>query len=515
MTPPPQNYNPRALPAGVRLGDYEVLSVLGCGGFGITYKARNISSGAVVVIKENLPSEVAYRDWNTLDVVPLPKAEARETYKWSLNSFFREAQTLGKLNHRYIVSVYEAFECYNTAYFVMPYIEGVDLQEWVLSLGSYSRAAPYLEQFFLLLLEALDHVHAHSLCHRDVKPTNILITREGLPILIDFGAARDSSSEATRTILATIVFAPVEQLESHGRIGPWTDIYALGATFYRVMTGEDPPLAISRVRSDTCRKLACEQRLLNVHSSRFLAGIDFALMLNEAERPQSCAELGRFITAPQPVSVPVAAPVEEILRPGAVSRTERQASSVSSKERDYVEAEEAESDPFLSRWPLVLSCFLFAGAVFAFVALQNKDGSGTALTVSGLMLAAGMACLVKHGMDKKREQEELTLFLTAYDNESRQVVNSRRIVLGKRDWSIILGRSKRRENTFYLPGTSQATGISRRHAILFYDGGQLYIRNESEKLPMTWNKRPVKYGQTLLVHSSEYGKIGSYTIYFE
>lgn len=510
MTPPPQNYNPRALPAGVRLGDYEILTVLGSGGFGITYKARHITSGAVVVIKENLPSEVAYRDWNTMDVVPLPKAEARETYKWSLNSFYREAQTLGKLNHRYIVSVYEAFECFNTAYFVMPYIEGVDLQEWVLGLGSYSRVAPYLEQFFLLLLEALDHVHAHSLCHRDVKPTNILITREGLPMLIDFGAARDSSSEATRTILATIVYAPVEQLESHGKIGPWTDIYALGATFYRVMTGEDPPLAISRVRSDTCRKLSCEQRLLNVHSSRFLAGIDFAMMLNEAERPQSCGELSRFITAPQPAPVPA----ETAARP--VPRTERQSPQAASATNELSdEMEEDESDPFLSRWPLVLACCLFAGAVFSFVALQSRDGSGAALIVSGLLLAVGMAFLIKHGLDKKREQEELSLFLTAYDNESRQVVNTRRLVLGRRDWSLTLGRSKRRENTFFLPSTSQTTGISRRHAILFYEAGQLYIRNESEKLPMIWNKRPIRYGQTILVHSSEYGKIGQYTIYFE
>ena len=389
------NFNPQALPEGTRLGDYKIISVLGGGGFGITYKVIHVSSGSLVVIKENLPSEIAYRDWSTLEVVPFMRSGAQETYRWSLSSFYREAQTLSKLNHRYIVSVYEAFECYNTAYFVMPYIEGVDLLEWFQNSGTHAQLAGHLEQYFLLLLEALDHVHAHHFCHRDVKPSNIMITKDGSPLLIDFGAARDSTSEATRTVLATIGYAPIEQLESHGKIGPWTDIYALGATFYRLVTGEEPPLAISRVRNDTIRHLSQEKRLLTLHSKTFLRAIEFSMRLNEADRPQSCSELSRFITTPEPSPPPHNKHVE------IISPAENKLFSPPNSNTHIPDGDEA---PFLSQWPLILAGIMLILAGILFVALQSRDGSNLSIITASCCLLIVLACLSKYYFSKQKKQ---------------------------------------------------------------------------------------------------------------
>lgn len=500
---PRQGFNPQALPPGTRLGDYEIVSVLGGGGFGITYLARQGISGAHVVIKENLPAEIAYRDWNTLNVVPFKRGNAEETYRWSLNSFFREAKTLGKLNHRYIVSVYEAFECNNTAYFVMPYIEGVDLLEWFMKSGEGGMQASALEQYFLMLLEALEHVHQHHLCHRDVKPSNILITREGLPLLIDFGAARDSSSEATRTVLATIGYAPVEQLESHGHIGPWTDIYALGATFYRIITGEEPPLAISRVRSDTIRTVSRDKNLLSQYSEPFLSAPDYSLQINEGDRPQSCRVLSRLV-----VSRRNALPVPDGKNPPDAGMKREEAPLLNVSDR--------ETSPFLSQWALLFGSMLLVGALLVFTALQSKEGGERAWAASLCMSVAGIACLVWHFRRNGRERNDaVSVVLTAYNNENQKIANYMSLTLGKNDWAVSLGRSAARNDFFYLPNDSCNASISRRHATVFYTRGQLFIRNDSRKLPLLWKGMPLPHGEAVPISLNESGNIGHYTIYFQ
>ena len=510
---PRQNFNPQALPSGTCLGDYEISDILGGGGFGITYLAVHRNSGVQVVIKENLPAEVAYRDWNTLNVVPLKRGNAEETYKWSLNSFFKEAQTLGKLNHRYIVSVYEAFECNNTAYFVMPYIEGMDLLEWFEASGSPTGRAAFLEQYFLMLLEALEHVHEHCLCHRDVKPSNILVTREGLPLLIDFGAARDSSSEATRTVLATIGYAPVEQLESHGRIGPWTDIYALGATFYRILTGEEPPLAISRVRHDAIRSLSEDKGLLTLHSKPFLTALDYSLQINEADRPQSCRELAGLVISSSPsiprtsAESPSGSPVQGLR---TVSGTERKEISRSGKM-------DPEESPFLSQWLLLLGCISCIGAVVSFTALQSKEGKEGAWSAFFCLSGVGAACLIGHFRRgwQGRGGSSVGVVLAAYNNETQTIANYITLQLGKSNWAVSLGRRSQKDDFLYLPNNSTHASISRRHATVFYTGGQLYIRNDSRKLPLIWNGKQIRHEETVPVSLNESGNIGHYTIYFQ
>jgi formylglycine-generating enzyme required for sulfatase activity len=278
----------KELPTGTRLEEFVIERVLGSGGFGITYLARDTSLNRQVVIKENLPAQFAHRDTTSLTVHPGPGHEDQENFRWSLENFSREGEMLASLRHPGIVPVLRRFDAFGTAYFVMPFVEGVPLDQLIEERLRESK--PFSEQELRGLLEhvlaALDHLHQRGIYHRDIKPGNLLITNDGIPVLIDFGSARQRLSERSMTVVESAGYTPFEQLQSRGNVGPWSDLYALAATLVKVMTGEAPPKTNDRTMGDPWRPLARRAELIGRYSPELLATLDQSLRLPVEERWQ-------------------------------------------------------------------------------------------------------------------------------------------------------------------------------------------------------------------------------------
>ena len=292
---PPESTAPtgQALPAGTRLEEFEVEKVLGTGGFGITYLARDTSLGRQVVIKENLPAMFASRDTASGTVRPRSDLhEDTENFSWSMENFLREADTLAALDHPGIVSVLRKFEANGTAYFVMPHVEGLALDAMQKRRREKGQSFGDDELKGLLehVLDALGYLHARGIYHRDIKPGNILVTKEGVPILIDFGSARQRLSERSMTVIESAGYTPFEQLESRGNVGPWSDLYSLGATVVKMITGEAPPKAMDRMRNDPYEPLYLDLELRDRYSKALLDSIDRSLQVDEASRFQDAVE---------------------------------------------------------------------------------------------------------------------------------------------------------------------------------------------------------------------------------
>lgn len=286
-----------ALPAGFTLGNYRILRSIGQGGFGITYLAQHTPSGQQVVIKENMPAAFSHRSESTLHVSPTGEGESRQLYDWALKRFIDEARTLAKLQHPHIVMVGETFTALGTAYYVMEYIDGAEIH--------CAAPAPqdidenWLSPVLCKLLGALDYIHNSGLMHRDIKPNNILLNRNGDPTLIDFGTARSLLSERSSTMVESPGYSPLEQLQHNSKKGPWIDIYSLGATMYRLLTGQNPPRSIDRLTEhDPCTALAQDSSLQQRFSMHFLSSIDRALAMNYEERWQSAAQWLQQLRAP-------------------------------------------------------------------------------------------------------------------------------------------------------------------------------------------------------------------------
>ena len=274
------------LPVGYMLRDtYTLTETLGQGGFGITYLATEDVTERRVVVKENFPAEFSIR--NSINHHAGPAGASRkESYDWALGSFLNEAKILTRLRHPNIVPVLTAFKALGTAYYVMDYIGGLPLHE----------AAPQqvTEQWLLgilrPMLSALHYIHTQPdiLLHRDIKPNNILVTPEGTPILIDFGAARSVISTHTHSKVGTPGYSPPEQLSNTTAPGPWTDLYALGATCYYLLTGQNPPDCHDRMFADPGSDLLAHRpELQKRFSPELLASIDKAFALRPNDRWQS------------------------------------------------------------------------------------------------------------------------------------------------------------------------------------------------------------------------------------
>ncbi|MFZ6648525.1 protein kinase domain-containing protein [Undibacterium sp. TJN25] len=281
-----------ALPLGFHLLEYRIDSVLGRGGFGITYLATDIHLNVKVAIKEYLPGDFAYR---ASDKSVTPRwPEDREFYQHGLESFLVEARTLATFRHPNIVRVARFFEAHRTAYMVLEYERGKPLKEW------WPRHKTMQEADLLLLLqpllEGLAVVHGTGYLHRDIKPDNIYVRHEdGSLVLLDFGAARQASGE--RGKLANVVtpgYAPCEQYEG-GDEGPATDIYALGASLYWMITGAKPMPAPERRIQDGM--LPAVQAGSGRYSTEFLQAIDWALKLDAKDRPQDLAAFRQALFA--------------------------------------------------------------------------------------------------------------------------------------------------------------------------------------------------------------------------
>ena len=298
-----------ALPQGFTLGQYHLLGKIGQGGFGITYLAQDIYSGEQIVVKENLPSFYATRCESTLTVQPLDVEKAVDEYEHTRARFVDEARLLARLNHPNIVRVYSAFEALGTAYYVMPYIKGQELHKAAPAVVTEAWLLPILRS----VLSALDYLHSQNLLHRDIKPGNILLRDDGTPILIDFGTARALHTERSATMVGTPGYTPIEQITSRGNCGPWTDLYALGATCYRLITGELPPEANARLAEDQDPYIPLSHRhdLLRRFSGATLRSIDMALAVRIKDRwssanawLQSLGGNATVLTAPSDVPAP-------------------------------------------------------------------------------------------------------------------------------------------------------------------------------------------------------------------
>jgi serine/threonine protein kinase len=273
------------LPAGTRLRNYELISVLGHGGFGITYYARDTTLGREVAVKEYLPTSLALRE-NGTTVVPR-STQLAEDFIWGRERFLEEARILATLEGvPSIVRVYDYLEANGTAYMVMGLARGETLDQ---RLKRDKQLPPaVIERMLERLLGGLEEVHKAGFLHRDVKPANIILDAKDNPTLIDFGASR--AAMADRTAAMTAIFTPryaaAEQLTSDKQ-GPWTDIYSVSATLYHSITGRAPPSSLERALNDTYEPLAGLS--LAGFSAGTLPGIDAGLALRAKDRPQSIA----------------------------------------------------------------------------------------------------------------------------------------------------------------------------------------------------------------------------------
>ena len=280
-----------ALPQGYRIQEYELLRVLGSGGFGIAYLGYDHNLDKAVAIKEYLPNDLAVRgDNNSV----LPKStQDRADYEWGLERFLNEAQALARFDHRQIIKIHRFFRAHGTGYIVMEYAEGETLTAVLQRKGSLTEAE--LKQLLFPILDGLEAVHQADFLHRDIKPSNIIIRDDGSPVLIDFGSARQAVAGKSRSVTAIVTpgYAPIEQYSSKGRQGPWTDIYGLGAVCYRCLTGEQPDDVTERLRKDPLVRAAklCDGKA----SKSLLDAIDWALRVDEEHRPQTTAAWRRAL----------------------------------------------------------------------------------------------------------------------------------------------------------------------------------------------------------------------------
>ena len=279
--------NVQALTPGTRLGDYRLDAVIGHGGFGITYRSFDTQLAKFVAIKEYLPVEFAVRGGDG-QVVPRGTRFA-EDFAWGRERFLDEARALARFRHLHIVPVLRYFEANGTAYTVMEFEDGKSVGE--LLRQPAGRLSPDdVRRLADGLVGGLSAVHAQGFLHRDIKPSNIIIRRDGIPVLIDFGAARQAMGERSRTMTGVLTpqYAPIEQYALDGKQGPWSDIYSAAAVLHHAIAGLPPPDAAARVGTDPYRPLAA------THADRFepafLGAIDRALAFAPAERPQTVKE---------------------------------------------------------------------------------------------------------------------------------------------------------------------------------------------------------------------------------
>lgn len=274
-----------ALPAGYVINEYRVESVLGVGGFGVTYLATDVNLNLKVALKEYLPVDFAARAADQSIAARTP--EDAESYDWGLRRFLDEARTLASFRHPNIVRVMRFFEGNRTGYMVMEFVEGDPLHVWINAHRPLSQQK--LFDIVLPLLGGLGVVHKAGYLHRDIKPANINLRADGSPVLLDFGSAREVAGNQEMTAMVSPGYAPLEQYHANGKQGPWSDLYALGGVMYWLVTGNKPVEAAARIRKDEMVP-ALALLPLGRYTAELLDAIDWALKPNEDERPQSTAD---------------------------------------------------------------------------------------------------------------------------------------------------------------------------------------------------------------------------------
>lgn len=281
-----------ALPQGFQLDQYRIERQLSLGGFSIVYLAYD-AQDTPVAIKEYLPNALALRrDGQTEPQVP---EEHSLAFRYGMKCFFEEGRALAKLMHPNVVRVLNFFRANGTVYMVMQFERGRTLHEHIRKHQGGLGEMP-IRAVFARLLNGLREVHSHRLLHLDIKPSNIYLRTDGTPVLLDFGAARHAKSPEDQPALKPMYtpgYAAPEQYEKRERLGPWTDIYSVGASLHASVTGRAPPRADERLKADTLQPLA------RTHAGRYdaqlLELIDWCLQLDPLDRPQSVYALQKAL----------------------------------------------------------------------------------------------------------------------------------------------------------------------------------------------------------------------------
>jgi len=279
------------LPEGFQLENYRILRLLASGGFSFVYLAHD-ENETPVAVKEYLPAVLALR---TSDKpAPAVPEENLAAFRFGLKSFFEEGRALATLSHPNVVRVINFFRANETVYLVMRYERGRTLQEHI-----QKKAGPIREEWlrntFVQLLNGLREVHSNKLLHLDIKPGNIYVRNDGNPVLIDFGAARETLSDGAVKLppMYTPGFASPEHHQGRDRLGPWSDIYSIGASMYACLAGSGPPVATQRIEKD--KMTSARKGWAGRYSADLLDTIDWCLRLNHRERPQTVFALQRAL----------------------------------------------------------------------------------------------------------------------------------------------------------------------------------------------------------------------------
>ena len=288
---------PSPLPPDTVIGGYRVVRRLAAGGFGVVYLAVD-NEGQQVAIKEYLPSSLAARAPGEL--LPVVQPEKLSLYRLGLKSFFEEGRSLAQISHPSVVSVLNFFRENETVYMVMNYLEGATLQDFIVTARDLKKQKVFREStirsLFDEVLRGLRIVHQHKMLHLDIKPANIFITDDNKAVMIDFGAAREVLSKEGNFIrpMYTPGFAAPEMYRRDSSMGPWTDIYAIGACIYSCMQGYPPNDAPQRLEKD--RLALSLTRMRGVYSDNLIEVVEWCMSLDPLSRPQSVFALQKELS---------------------------------------------------------------------------------------------------------------------------------------------------------------------------------------------------------------------------
>lgn len=323
---PRQELHQNALPIGTMLGEFEIIDLVGEGGFGIVYLAQDHSLHRRVALKEYMPASLASRGHDAS--VSVRSERQRETFGIGLRSFVNEARILAQFDHPALVKVYRFWEANGTAYMVMPFFSGQTLQDALRERDKAPEEA-WIRKTLSPVMDALALIHENQIYHRDIAPDNIMLLAGDRPVLLDFGAARRVISDMTQalTVILKPGYAPIEQYaEMPGmKQGPWTDVYALAAVVYFMILNRKPPPAVGRMMQDSYEPLALSE-MAGQYSDKFLQGIDRCLNVKAEDRPQSITEMREAIgftthaaVAEAPVQAKPKKPAKPAPKPRSVS----------------------------------------------------------------------------------------------------------------------------------------------------------------------------------------------------
>jgi len=288
---------PAPLPPDTIIGGYRIVRKLAAGGFGVVYLAQD-AQDQQVAIKEYLPSSLVARPAGEL--LPQIAPEKLSLYRLGLKSFFEEGRSLAQISHPSVVSVMNFFRENETVYMVMNYLEGASLQDFIITARDLKQPKVFREStirsLFDEILRGLRIVHQHKMLHLDIKPANIFITDDNKAVLIDFGAAREVLNKEGNFVrsMYTPGFAAPEMYRRDSAMGPWTDIYAIGACIYACMQGYPPNDAPQRLEKD--RITIAMARLRGIYSDNLIEVVEWCMSLDPLSRPQSVFALQKELS---------------------------------------------------------------------------------------------------------------------------------------------------------------------------------------------------------------------------